>query len=63
MTIGELLNKLQAMKSVQDARMLSFELMQDNPEFWWVNVKYVSGYLGNQERSRVLSLFGMIKAS
>lgn len=57
MTIGELLDKLQACVNSHDARKLAIELRKDNPAEWWHNVKYVTGYLGNEERQRILALF------
>jgi hypothetical protein len=58
MTIGQVIEKLTKLKTSKEANTLLLELVKDNP-FAWTNIKYVTGYLGQEERNRILTLFLM----
>lgn len=56
MTIGDLLTRLQKLKTRSEAASFLIEVTKDNPNAW-TNIKYVTGYLGNAERNRIMELF------
>lgn len=56
MTVSELLEKVQSFKTQEEAQSFLIKELQVN-QFAWSNIKYVTGYLGNEERNRILKLF------
>lgn len=54
--VGQLLNELQNLKNKEQAKDWLIEETKQNSNTW-VNVKYVTGYLDNEERNRILKLF------
>ena len=56
MSAHELLTKLQFLRTKSEAASFLIEVTKDNPNAW-SNIKYVTGYLGNEERNRIMELF------
>lgn len=57
-TIGQVLAELQSLKTKAEAnRYLLEELNGEGHQHVWSNIKYITGYLGNEERNRILNLF------
>jgi hypothetical protein len=55
-TVGEVLKEIQALKSKEGANRYLIKELQKNQDAW-INIKYITGYLGNEERQRILNLF------
>ena len=55
-TIGQTLEELKEIKTKEEMARYVFKELQLNPDAW-SNIKYIAGYLGNQERQRILNLF------
>lgn len=55
-TIGEVLGDLQKLKTKEEAAKYLIKGLQQTDTFW-VDIKYISGYLGNEERNRIMELF------
>lgn len=54
-TIGEVLTDLNNLKTKEEAR--SYLNKSADKDTMWSNIKYITGYLGNEERNRILELF------
>lgn len=55
-TVGQMLTELLALKTKEEANTYLREESKQN-ENTWTNIKYITGYLGNEERNRILNLF------
>lgn len=55
-TIGDTMKELTTLKTSKEATQYLLKALEENPNAW-VNIKYLSGYLGNEERNKLLSLF------
>lgn len=55
-SIGEILKQLTNIKSKEEAHLYLIEELKNNQDAW-SNIKYITGYLGNEERNRILNLF------
>lgn len=55
-TLGDLIKNLSALKDREEARTFLIEKLKGNPSAW-SNILWVTGYLGNEERNRILNLF------
>lgn len=56
-TVCDLLKELQALKTKEEAKTYMHKLLEMGNPHMWSNIKYVVGYLGNEERTRILDLF------
>lgn len=56
-TIGSFLEQLQALKTKDEAKAFMVRLLEIGNPNTWSNIKYVTGYLNDEERSRILNLF------
>ena len=56
-TIGNLLDELQRLKTKEEARAYLMKLLHEGDTDAWSNIRYITGYLGEQERRRILNLF------
>lgn len=55
-TIGQVLEDLKLLKTKEEANRYLFKALQENSNAW-SNIKYITGYLGNEERNRILNMF------
>ena len=55
-SIGQLVGELQTLKSKEEANRFLIKELQFNSNAW-TNIKYVAGYLSDEERKRILNLF------
>lgn len=55
-TISQVLKEIQSLSSKEEANHYLIKELQENQSAW-ANIKYVTGYLGNDERQRILNLF------
>ena len=56
--VGEMLKELQLLKTEEQATRYLIKELQENSNVW-TNIKYITGYLGNEERNRIIKLFRM----
>ena len=56
-TVGQLLTELQALKTEDEAKSYLIKALRSEGREVWSNILYVTGYLGNEERTRILNLF------
>lgn len=55
-TVRDVLKDLQKLTTREDAHMYLLKSIEENGNAW-SNIKYIAGYLGNDERDRILKLF------
>lgn len=57
-TIGQILKELQKLTTTEEANRYLISSLLKNPHSW-SDIKYITGYLGNVERNRILKLFSV----
>lgn len=54
-TVGDLLNEMQKIKTREEGHTFLVKALEEN-SYAVSNIKYIAGYLGNEERNRILNL-------